>query len=307
MADKTLAQLKTLLGGDTYKAFRARVNDIIELRVKQRTAVIEEQHNVELRATKDKLQRKAEDYTRNHKAKLEATMNKVLQEAKELHHAEMASALLLLESKLVERLDSVLEESVNVSTPREILEEAARASHLGKITNVLATVMEEQAIVVGDSGVRRTIEELEKKVSALGGKLIEEQTSRAAAEQREVQLRKDLLLESKTSELPAADRKRVVALLQESSYEHICDNIDKTIELLQESRKTERRGRAQQQNDVTPPATDVNPGVRMDGGSRLVEEEVKRTVPKDARPPVIIEEQSEVQSPLFNDIDGLLP
>ena len=301
MADKTLETLKTLLDGETYKAFKTRLNEVIERKVSARVAVIEEQKNEEAKAFKIKIQRKAEDYTAKKTRELETTFNKVLEESKKQQKTELTNALLLMESKLVERLDRVLEESVNVNTPVEILEEAAKARHYGKVANAVAKVIEEQNISVDRSGSAR-IKQLEQEVSQVQGKLLEEQNARVSAETRSETLQRELLLESKTAGLEEGDRKAILKQFRGSSYETIHDQIDNSIELLQESRKQLRRGRVAQQDTLVGDAPST---ASFSGGKKLIEEEVKHS----NKAPSARQEQEAVamESPLFNSIDNLLP
>lgn len=300
MADKTLEQLKTLLDGGTYKAFKTRLNAIIDRKVNERVAVIEEQKLEAIRVIKDKLQKKAEQFTADKTRELETQFNAVLEESKKQMKDEMVQSLLLMESKLVSHLDRVLEESVNTNTPTDILEEAVKAQHYGKVAKAVASVIEEQNIVIDKSGSSR-IQELEQMVSQLNGKLMEEQTARENISNRANSLQRELLLESKTSGLDEDGRKKILGQFRESSYEVIQEQIDKSIELLQESRKQERRGRVANNNTLVG---DSAPNMNLSGGKKLIEEEVKNPT-ATARPPVL---EESVQAPsVFDAIDDLLP
>lgn len=301
MADKTLEQLKSLLDGQSYKAFKTRLNEIIDQKVNERVSVIEEQKLEAIRVIKDKLQKKAEAFTAKKTRELESTFQAVLEEAKKSHKDELHQALILMESKLVDHLDRVLEESVNTNTPDSILEEAVKAQHYGKVAKAVASVIEEQNIVIDKSGSNR-ISELEKALSNLQGKLMEEQNAREHEHTRAETLQRELLLESKTSGLAEDDRKRILGQFRESSYEVIQEHIDKSIELLQESRKQERRGRVANNNTVIG---DSSPSMTMGGGKKLIEEEVKNPKASPA-PTQVIEEESQIPS-VFDTIDNLLP
>lgn len=299
MSDKTLDQLKTILDGKTFKAFTTRINEVIDRKVASRVSVIEEQKAEELKTFKNKIQRKAEAYTRKHTLELETSFNRVLEESKKQNKAEMTQALLLLESKLVSHLDQVLEESVNTNTPLEILEEASKARHFGKVAQAVATVIEEQNISIDNSGMKR-IQELEQALSQVNGKLLEEQTVRVSAETKANTLQRELLLESKLSGLDATDRKVIVNQFQSASYDQINDSIDKSIELLQESRKQVRRGRVAQNETLVG---DTAPTASFSGGKTLIEEEVNRNhrAPAQAQAPQV------ATNPMFDSIDHLLP
>lgn len=300
MADKIIDQLKSILNEDTYNAFKSQINDIINKKVEERVAVIEEQKLNSIRAVKNKLQNKAEQYAMEKIRQMEIQFTSVLEESKKQLEKTTFEKIKEIENKLVSKLDTVLEESVYKNIPKDILEEAVKSKEYTKVTDAVKNIIEEHGLSLDERGYKK-IQILEKQISDLKNKLMEEQNARINIENRANTLRKELLLETKTSGLDDDIKRKIIKQFRNASYEIIEEQIDKSIEIIEESMRRVRRGQVVNNNNLIG---DSSPNMQLTGGEKIIEEELfsRKEKQKSSND---MDDMNDVN--LFTYIDDLMP
>ncbi len=251
--------------GSLEEGIQATINEQTESKVKQETEAIKQKYDVI-----------AEEYC-NRKIK------EGIEEAKSSLVNEYDKKMEMLEEKYVKKLDLFLEQNIIPQVSDETIAKIAEQQVMGPIISKIKAILEEHHISVDSSG-SALLKEAKEEIVKLKNQVNTLIEQKMVLEERCVKVAKQMLLTEATEGLDIAEKKRVVEMFADKSFDETKKRVGGFVDFILEARTKTNTSEAKsvRKKIMTESATEGRPAPKKAPASEEDDQKSEEQVLQEA-------------------------
>lgn len=258
LTEESLSSIQQAIEAKTSVLVEAALVEQDELyssKLKQLITAIDKDHTA-------KLKRVVEAVDRTNAAKLLSVVKK--------YEKEINESAANFKSTLVESISDYLEEFINEAIPAEAIEEATKNRTATEVLSNLRKVLAVDSALMSES-VKDAVIDGKKQIDELSAETEKLRKENALLKESYFKTKADLLLETKTANLPDKKKEYLKRVLSDKTPKFIEENFDYTLRLFEK--------KEQERIDVIKEQAFTNRKVKADAPREIVQEEKKQHNP----------------------------